>query len=522
MEKVMTMTYSSSLTDLVELKNSSFAHGVLRICYHGDNRNNSHISKEVLERCIPTLYNCPIVCHYDRETDEIGGHDFEIIRDKDGTLRMVNLTVPVGVIPSTARTWFDMYEEDDGTIHEYLYTEALIWKRQEAYRKIKENGSTDHSMEITIKSGEMIDGVYHINDFEFTAFALIGVEPCFEGSALELYSAADFRSQMNEMMKEFKESFNLVTASTEVDNTITENCTEGGIKVLEDNTTMNIVADISNTIANTVDNTLMLSIDGITGTAEMDIENMAADLVSVIADTDATPGIDSENYALTDNIVSEIIRGIEEPKITREWGEVCRYWYVDCDFDVHEVYCWDTADWLLYGFTYSLDGDNVIIDFDSKKRKKYAIIDFDEGEQKSPFAEVFNKLEAKFNEASAFESKYSEANETINSLNTEVERLRKFEEETNAGIAKAARDELFQKFEDLNGVEAFELLRENCMEYELDVLEEKCYAVRGKINTSAKFSVENKTPKLKVTPTESTNEPYGGLFVKYGYESKNE
>ena len=39
-----------------------------------------------------------------------------------------------------------------------------------------------YPMEITVKDGELIDGVFHIYDFEFTAFALIGVAPCFESS----------------------------------------------------------------------------------------------------------------------------------------------------------------------------------------------------------------------------------------------------------------------------------------------------------------------------------------------------
>ena len=98
------------------------------------------------------------------------------------------MTQPIGLIPESARVWFEDFEEEDGTIHEYLYAEVLLWKRQEAYRKIIEDGITAHSMELTVKSGKMVDGIYHIEDFEFTAFALIGVEPCFEGSALETFS----------------------------------------------------------------------------------------------------------------------------------------------------------------------------------------------------------------------------------------------------------------------------------------------------------------------------------------------
>ena len=124
------------------------------------------------------MYNCPVVCNYNRETDSIGGHDTEVFRDNDGSIRIVNVTTPVGTVPSQSKYWWDVVEEDDGTLHEYLFTEVLIWKRQEAYAKIKRDNITAHSMEITIKDGELKDGIFYIYDFEFTAFCLIGVEPC--------------------------------------------------------------------------------------------------------------------------------------------------------------------------------------------------------------------------------------------------------------------------------------------------------------------------------------------------------
>ena len=102
MNKVVHMSYSSSLSSLCE-KNSSFDTGVLRIAYHGKNRNGSFISKETFERCIDTMYNCPIVCNYDRETDSIGGHDMELVSNENGDLKIVNVTVPVGVIPESSK-----------------------------------------------------------------------------------------------------------------------------------------------------------------------------------------------------------------------------------------------------------------------------------------------------------------------------------------------------------------------------------------------------------------------------------
>ena len=147
----MSIVFSSGITSLTE-RNTSFDSGILRVCYTGKNRNNSFISKETFERCMPSIYNCPIVCRYDRDTDTIGSHDMELVGTDDGGMRIVNITQPVGVVPESAKYWWEEIEDDSG-LHEYLCVDVLIWKRQEAYKKIKEDGITDESMEISVKEG---------------------------------------------------------------------------------------------------------------------------------------------------------------------------------------------------------------------------------------------------------------------------------------------------------------------------------------------------------------------------------
>lgn len=97
--KNMVLTFASRLDDVKEL-NSSFDTGVLRVAYVGANRNNSFISKEVFERCMPTIYNCPIVCNYDRDADSIGSHDMAVVKGEDVD-RIVAMTQPVRVVPES-------------------------------------------------------------------------------------------------------------------------------------------------------------------------------------------------------------------------------------------------------------------------------------------------------------------------------------------------------------------------------------------------------------------------------------
>lgn len=518
MGKVVHMAYSSSLSSLCEI-NSSFDTGVLRIAYTGANRNGSFISKETFERCIETLYNCPIVCHYDRETDSIGGHDVELVSGEDGSMRLVNMTIPIGVIPESSKYFWSVVEEEDGTEHEYLCADVLIWKRQEAYRKIKEDGIAAHSMELTVKDGAMEGGLFVIKDFEFTAFCLLGDEhePCFESSALGLFSYDEMKKQMAEMMSDLKNEFSLVVPPVGDNDKHPQNHPmEGGEKVL--NEKLALVAEYGLEVEN-----LGFSIEDLTLEElreKFEAMKPAEPAVDPVVDEPAEPKAD---FALAGQIRDEIYNALSVEKIECCWGEMTRYHYVDHDHEALQVYCYDAEDWKLYGFSYSMNGDNVVIDFESKKRMKFAIVDFDEGEQPAPFAGVFEEITKQYTaNDTQWSEKYQTASDTITSMENELGTLRQFKTDTEAAAKAAAQEEVFAQFEDLVGVEEFDALRENCAEYELDALEEKCYAIRGRKGTTANFTAESKPPKLYVDKTNPvSNDPYGGLFARYGHADNN-
>ncbi len=511
MDKLLTMTYASSLTKLCEV-NSSFDTGVLKICYPGKNKNGSFIAKKTILKEIPTIYNCPIVCNYDRETDSLGGHDLEVVRDKDDCLRLVNLTTPVGVVPESANVWFEDVEEEDGTIKEYLFTDVLLWKRQEAYKKIKDNGITSHSMEIKVKDGEFIDGVYYINDFEFNAFALIGVTPCFESSSLEVFAQDDFKKQLSEMMQDLKETFSnteSLSIDEEADINTQKKSMEGGKGILEEK--MNLAAEYNIDIES-----LDFSLE------DFSLEELKEKFEFLNNKTDS--GETEVKFELTQNLIDEIVRTLCTDKIPCPWDKermVPRYDYVDCDIELTEVYCWDKTDWLLYGFNFTVDGDNITIDYESKKRKKFTIVDFDEGEQGSPIAPIINQFEEQLTDYADTKEKFSKASDEIKALEEKVFELEQFKAETEKAIAENERNEVFAKFEDLVGIDAFEELRSNSSGYEPNALEEKCFAIRGRNASLLKFSENTKNPKLKIEKPNTSSEPYGGIVTKYANTGSN-
>lgn len=496
-ERSMSIVFSSGFNGLTEY-NSSFDQGILRVCYVGRNRNNSFISKEAFERCMKSIYNCPIVCRYDREADEIGAHDMEAVRRDDGTVSLVNVTNPVGVIPESAGYWWEEIEEEDGSIHEYLCVEALLWKRQEAYRKIKEDGITEESMEILIKEGSMVDGLYVIERFEFTAFCLLGTaEPCYESAALLAFSQDEFKAQLDEMMREFKEEITMMQLSKEVD-IHTKKYSEGGKEALEDKKTLMAQYGLTEDMFD-------FSLEDFT-------EDELREKFEAIADKQK-----KDSFALEGQFREELIDALSAEKVETCFGEMRRYYFMDYDSEAMEVYCYDYEDWKLYGFPYSLNGDSVVVDFACKKRKKFAVVDFDEGEQPAAFAAVYSEMAEQYSANDRqWAAKYQTASDTIASMAGELEALRKFKTDTEDSAAEQARDEVFAQFEDLAGVEAFEALREDGARYSLEDLEEKCFAIRGR-NQAARFSVqEPKAPKLKIEKPDGSAEPYGGVFAEYG------
>lgn len=521
MNKVMTLTYASSLSDLREI-NSSFDSGILQIAYPGLNRNKSYISKETFERCIKTMYNCPIVCNYNIETDTLGGHDMDVVTDSEGDLRLINLTDPVGVIPESAEWWWgDPVIEDDGAEREYLYTECLIWKRQPAYKKIAADGDIAHSMEITVKEGHLDDGVFYIEDFEFTAFALIGAEPCFESSALHMFSGHNFKMQLSKMMQELEETFTKVDTSSEVDNIHPQdNSTKGGLKVLEDK--MELVAKYGVDVESLDFSIDDLSIEELTEKFEaMTADSSEDDSVETVEEQEEQH--DQENFELNGNISQELYRMMSEKQIDTEWGTYPEYCVVDFDISKSEIYAWDSNDWLLYGFSFEMNGDAVVINWESKKRVKYIIADFDEGEQASPFAQAFTLMKEKLQDYSELSAKYQTASDTIESMNHELDELKEYKAKAENAIAESKRCEVLSSFADLEGIEAFEEVKEHAAEYELNELEEKCFAIRGRNGAVVKYSFNENRPKIVVDRSlrSSSKDPYGGVFAEYGFDAEN-
>jgi len=351
----MHINYSSSFDKITEI-NSSFDTGILKIAYHGLNRNNSFISKDSFERNIKSMYNCPIVTNYNRNiTDEngnkgdFGSHDahLEIDTDENGNIQsvdIVNDTYPIGVVYESADYWWEEIEDESG-IHEYLCTNVILWKRQDAYNKLKEDKVFNHSMEIEVTNGSFSDkGYYEIIDFQFTAFCILSnsVEPCFENSSIQLFNKQNCSEQFTQMMKELKE--------------VSQIFSKNQSSLLE-------VDNIKKEVNNIVDEKLEL----------LKKYNLTVDTVSFSIDDLSLEEIESkirEQFSLSNSQlmteIDKILQTMTEMK-KNYWGELVerRSFYLMDLKDENAIVVtnsWDTY----YGIPYSLNGDIVNLDFEAK------------------------------------------------------------------------------------------------------------------------------------------------------------
>lgn len=188
--------------------NPSFDEGVLKVAYYGTNRNNSNITKDAFEDAILSLYNVPIVVNYKKAEDKLGGHDGHIEKTLDGeSVQYIHDTQPIGVVPTGANTWWEKVKEN-GKEHEYFCVNVVLWKRQEAYAKLRKLGKINHSMEIDVLESHWDKRTEVIDKFIFTALCLLdeSITPCFESSKLHLYTLnkEEFKQEFSQMVNELR------------------------------------------------------------------------------------------------------------------------------------------------------------------------------------------------------------------------------------------------------------------------------------------------------------------------------
>lgn len=418
-----------------DLEDSRFTKVKVWIMHTEKNLNNSFFSKESVESALPSLANIPIVGYITSDNannKDFNGHEQRMIIDKDG-VSIEYLGRVYGIIPETNNAQFEKKTGEDGIEREYLTCEGLLYNKfPESIEIFDRDGTKSQSMELdptSIEGKFSKEGVYHFTNFKFEAACILGegVTPAMKGSLIEKFSVTSIKEQFTEMLSEFNQYFS--QSSNEVDN---KSALQGGSSV---NEKQELLEKYENKLEKEVFEDLQSSLD------KYSLEELEEKLMSyeVEVDEKQTQEIDSEeeetastDFSLTSKQFTKELRlQLGQEKYTDDWGwESRKYWYVD--HDDNRVYAEDSQDgYRLVGLNYSVNGDNISIDFESKKSVKIVFQDLEEGAETDFSIASSDRLEFETNQAkeiakSEAKKEFSETESKFDAMQKEIDSLKEF------------------------------------------------------------------------------------------------
>lgn len=515
------------------------------VMHTGANLNKTSFTKDAINKAVPTIRNTPIlgyvVDELDEEDKDFKGHEHELrITDKD--VKYVYAGQAYGVIPESCNPRWIVKDDGTGIEREYLRVDGLIWtKFSDPVDIFTRDGTKNHSVELTDMACGPADknGNVPVGSFKFDGCCILSttdpsIKPAMTGSCVTAnFSVEDITAQIRDRLYEYQAIQQNYTAQndnpSDEEKGDTTPMNENEIKTpgVEENQ-----VPAENTVAPT---------EPAGNEATPPNENTVTEPAAAPAEENATPTTEpepapaepagTENTVPTENepaagaeftlsanqLRDEIYNALLKVQVPSRWDSDCmipKYWLTDI-LD-SEVIVTDSGTYQLMGIPYSMNGDNVVLDYANIKRKKVTYEDWDEGDVMPGLITMFSTLTDKLVELS---DSFTKAANEVSEIKPKLEAYQKAEEDAVVAAEKAKRDELFSVMDEKLGADAeYIALKEN-KEISYSDLETKCYALVGR--KSAEFSyVPNKnnkgTVRFGVGGTQNGSDvAYGGLIEHY-------
>lgn len=515
------------------------------VMHTGANLNKTSFTKDAINKAVPTIRNTPIlgyvVDELDEEDKDFKGHEHELrITNKD--VKYVYAGQAYGVIPESCNPRWIVKDDGTGIEREYLRVDGLIWtKFSDPVDIFTRDGTKNHSVELTDMACGPADknGNVPVESFKFDGCCILSttdpsIKPAMTGSCVTAnFSVEDITAQIRDRLYEYQAIQQNYTAQndnpSDEEKGDTTPMNENEIKTpgVEENQ-----VPAENTVAPT---------EPAGNEATPPNENTVTEPAAAPAEENAAPTTEpepapaepagTENTAPTENepaagaeftlsanqLRDEIYNALLKVQVPSRWDSDCmipKYWLTDI-LD-SEVIVTDSGTYQLMGIPYSMNGDNVVLDYANIKRKKVTYEDWDEGDVMPGLITMFSTLTDKLVELS---DSFTKAANEVSEIKPKLEAYQKAEEDAVVAAEKAKRDELFSVMDEKLGADAeYIALKEN-KEISYSDLETKCYALVGR--KSAEFSyVPNKnnkgTVRFGVGGTQNGSDvAYGGLIEHY-------
>ncbi|MFR4451609.1 MAG: hypothetical protein ACLT5W_01985 [Ruminococcus sp.] len=199
----------------VSSSDSGQLHVSLKACHTELNRNKSFISKEVMEKALPTIYNRPILGNVIQLDD--GSYDFhshDMIINDDGSTTYIEK--PIGHIPESGNAHLEYDKDMDKT---YVVVDGIIYEDygNEAADIIRNKESNKVSVELVIYDLSFNAEEKHleINDFRFNGITALGSEKngkkIEEGMRGSKMTIKDFSYENNSLINDLNTKIDQLT-----------------------------------------------------------------------------------------------------------------------------------------------------------------------------------------------------------------------------------------------------------------------------------------------------------------------
>lgn len=510
------------------------------VMHTGANLNKTSFTKDVINKAVPTIANMPIlgyvVNELDDEDKDFKGHEHEL-RITDTDVKYLYAGQAYGVIPESCNPRWVIKDDGTGTEREYLRVDGLIWtKFGDPVDIFTRDVTKNHSVELTdmIYEAKRDDGITPVSSFKFDGCCILSttdpkIQPAMTGSCVTAnFSVDDITSQIRERLYEYQSLQQNYSAKNEnpsdeekgdippmneneKNTAVTENAVaEGAVENSEVETT---------TAENAATETESEAVSTENAASEEGAENTTTETSAENAASveEGEPAASSEFTLTANQLRDEVYNALLEIQVPSRWDPECmipKYWLTD--IQGNEVIVTDSGTYQLMGIPYSMNGDNVVLEYENIKRKKVIYEDWDNGDVMPGLITMFSALTDKLVELS---DSFTKATNEVSEIKPKLEAYQQAEAEAVAAAEKAKRDELFSIMDEKLGANAeYTALKENT-EITYAELETKCYALVGR--QSAEFSyvptTNNKgTVRFGVGGTQNGSDAaYGGLMEHY-------
>lgn len=454
----------------------------------GKNRNLSYMSKKNIQKALPSLSYAPVVGHLIPKHDEdgnlvghyLGGHDMTITED----WQLKPLTVPFGVVMDDS---FDFETvEEYGSEIEYVTALAILWTGR--YPELEdaiysEDVWFNQSMEINVDQYRILEedsNYIELLEWSYSALCLLGLsdnpeehtEPCFISSKVIPVEYSFEDNEFKQSMSEFKEKLKSYFAQSPE---------EGGSEMTEE-ILNGILSEFNVELAE-----LDFNIE-----EGMTEEDFRAKITEFMENKSEDKSKESKGFS-TYNQKREALENALDHAVVREGEKVVSetfYWV--CDFDDEYVF---VTRYFYSDEEYQSDHGRFKYTFDDETK----------------VAEIAGEFEDMVLMWLTLEE-----SEKLEKTRKDYEALIRYKQDCEEEEHKKAVIEILSAFEDIYETDEFIQFIDKVFEIkDLNEIETKCFAIRGKQVEINNEENTTKIPKVPVGKQASKSEPYGGLFSMY-------